>query len=86
MRARHWSTLGIVVAVLAAGVWMNDTRVTQADPVSNGEPHEDDAGGHAHVPAPIGYADAHVPITVWTDPKMIARGKEIYTAIGRAHV
>ncbi len=79
MRAKHWSILGMVAAVLAVGLWIGDTRVIQADPVGNGEPHEEDAGGHAHVPAPLPYADAHVPVSVWTDPKMIARGKEIYT-------
>jgi hypothetical protein len=31
------------------------------------------------VPAPLEYADLHVPPNVWTDPAMIARGKEIYT-------
>jgi len=28
------------------------------------------------VPAPLEYADVHVPLSVWTDPAMIARGKE----------
>ncbi|HXG05054.1 MAG TPA: c-type cytochrome [Candidatus Binatia bacterium] len=46
---------------------------------ANGE-RDEETGGHAHVPAPLEYADAHVPPSVWTDPAMIARGREIYTA------
>jgi mono/diheme cytochrome c family protein len=56
-------------------------------PVSraNGDKHEDKVEhgehdhGHVHAPAPLDYADIHVPLTVWTDPAQIARGKEIYT-------
>jgi mono/diheme cytochrome c family protein len=44
---------------------------------ANGEKDED-TGGHAHVPAPLEYADSHVPPRIWTNQKMIARGKEIY--------
>jgi mono/diheme cytochrome c family protein len=35
---------------------------------------------HDHAAVPAAYADSHVPDRVWTDPAMIARGKEIYTA------
>jgi mono/diheme cytochrome c family protein len=76
MRTTHWSILGVAVVVLAVGLWVGAPSITRADP--NGEKHEDE-GGHAHVPAPLPYADAHVPISVWTDAKMIARGKEIYS-------
>jgi mono/diheme cytochrome c family protein len=38
--------------------------------------HED----HEHPPVPAAYANSYVPIGVWTDPAMIARGKEIFTA------
>jgi mono/diheme cytochrome c family protein len=76
MKARLWSIPGIAIIICAAALWIADPPVTRADP--NGEKHEDE-GGHAHVPAPLAYADGHVPIEVWTDPKMIARGKEIYT-------
>jgi mono/diheme cytochrome c family protein len=37
-------------------------------------------GDHEHPPVPAAYASAHVPDRVWTDPRMIARGREIYTA------
>lgn len=37
-------------------------------------------GDHVHAPVPAAYANAHVPIRVWTDPKMIARGQEIFAA------
>ena len=35
---------------------------------------------HEHPPVPAAYANAHIPLAAWTDSKMIARGKEIYTA------
>jgi mono/diheme cytochrome c family protein len=35
---------------------------------------------HDHAEVPAAYAKAHIPDRVWTDPAMIARGKEIYTA------
>jgi mono/diheme cytochrome c family protein len=37
-------------------------------------------GDHEHPPVPAAYANAHVPSAVWTDPKMIARGREIFGA------
>lgn len=36
--------------------------------------------GHDHPPIPTAYADAHIPPRVWTDSKILARGKELYTA------
>jgi mono/diheme cytochrome c family protein len=36
-------------------------------------------GDHEHPPVPAAYANAHLPVHVWTDAGMIARGKEIYT-------
>src|SRR5262245_41228671 len=40
------------------------------------------AGGqeHVHAPIPAAYKGAHIPARVWTDPTMIAKGKEIYQA------
>jgi mono/diheme cytochrome c family protein len=35
-------------------------------------------GEHVHAPIPSAYAGAHIPARVWTDPKMLARGREIY--------
>jgi mono/diheme cytochrome c family protein len=35
---------------------------------------------HEHPAIPAAYANAHVPIHAWTDPKMIAKGKEIFAA------
>ncbi len=74
MRLRHWPPLVAALAALALAVWASDPLPSRA----NGDKHED-KGGHAHVPAPLEYADAHVPLGVWTDPAMLARGKEIYT-------
>ena len=41
-----------------------------------GSPQHD----HDHPSIPAAYANAHIPTHVWTDPKMLARGKEIFTA------
>ena len=75
MRTRACWLTALGVAVLALAVWIARPPALRADP--NGEDHED-KGGHAHVPAPLDYADAHIPPAVWTDGAMIARGKEIY--------
>lgn len=37
-------------------------------------------GDEDHPPVPPVYAKAHIPVRAWTDRKLIARGKEIYTA------
>jgi hypothetical protein len=37
-------------------------------------------GDHDHPAVPAAYANAHVPAEAWTDPRMIARGKEIFIA------
>lgn len=72
-RKLSWMLIAAAL-LLVVGIWVRPP-VSQADP--NGEGEEE--GEHAHVPAPLEYADAHMPLSVWTDPKMIARGKDIYT-------
>ena len=68
-RRRMLAVVGVVgLAVIA--VWPAIVGVRSAGA------HED----HEHPPVPAAYANAHVPIRVWTDPGMIARGKEIFTA------
>jgi len=74
MQNGRWSLMAGAMAVLALALWGTNPPPTRA----NGDMHEE-KGGHAHVPAPLEYADVHVPLSVWTDPMMIARGKEIYT-------
>src|SRR2546427_2376469 len=75
MRIPSWLLTVIAMVALSVAFWSSDPAPTRA----NGEKDED-KGGHAHVPAPLEYADVHVPPSVWTDAAMIARGKEIYTA------
>jgi len=52
---------------LPLGIWIGAPTVTRADP--NGEEHDDDKGGHVHVPAPLEYADRHAPLSIWTDQR-----------------
>src|SRR5436309_528902 len=74
MRAKLFISLAFAALVLLLGLWLAHPRVIRA----NGEKDEEKAG-HAHVPAPLEYADTHVPLNVWTDQAMIGRGKDIYT-------
>ena len=78
MTTRGWWLSAIGAVAVAFGLWATAPRSSQADMTR--ESHDDDKGGHVHVPAPLPYADAHIPPTVWTDPALIARGKEIYAA------
>src|SRR2546428_474273 len=74
MRAKLFISLASAALVLLLGLGLAHPPVIRA----NGEKDEE-KGGHAHVPAPLEYADTHVPLNVWTDQAMIARGKDIYT-------
>src|SRR3989442_12440920 len=76
MRAKLFMSLASATLVLLLGLWLAHPPVIHAN--GDKDKHEE-KGGHAHVPAPIEYADVHVPLSVWTDAAMIARGKDIYT-------
>lgn len=72
MRSRlGWGLVAVLALAAAAAITL--PPATTADP--NGE---DEEAEHAHVPAPLEYADAHMPPHVWTDTALIARGKAIY--------
>ena len=36
--------------------------------------------GHEHAPLPKEYESAHIPVRVWTDARMLERGKEIFAS------
>src|SRR3989454_5777478 len=74
MRAKLFNSLPSVWSCLLLGLGLPPPPVIRA----NGDKDEE-KGGHAHVPAPLEYADTHVPLNVWTDQAMIGRGKAIYT-------
>src|SRR5947209_10887457 len=74
MRAKLFISLASAALVLLLGRGLAHAPVIRA----NGDKGEE-KGGHAHVPAPLEYADTHVPLNVWTDQAMIGRGKDIYT-------
>ena len=83
-----WKSLGI--AAVGAGVWILGAGIDSAGPGTHkalAQAQQQTApsptgGAHAHVHAPVPpvYANSHIPARVWTDPKMIAKGKEIYAA------
>ena len=56
MRIRSWSLTVVAMAALVIGLWGSNPAPTRA----NGE-KDDEKGGHAHVPAPLEYADVHTP-------------------------
>jgi mono/diheme cytochrome c family protein len=77
----HCWRIAMVVSSIFLGMLLVGPHPSGADVTPGGEEHKEEEGGaHIHVPAPLEYADLHVPPGVWTDPAMIARGKEIYTA------
>ena len=67
--ARGMAIVRIVALVICSG-WF------AAGTVSGVSAHTD----HDHAAVPNEYADAHVPDRVWTDPSILAKGKEIYAA------
>ncbi len=88
MTAAHrlWKSLGI--AAVSAGLWMLGTGIDSIGPgvptiFAQAQQQEaaqaPGAHAHMHAPVPAAYANAHIPARIWTDPKMIAKGKEIYT-------
>ncbi len=76
MLANPFRFLAVAVFVLLVGLCATRPPAGRAN--GDKDKHEQ-KGGHAHVSAPTEYADIHVPLSVWTDARMIARGKEIYT-------
>ena len=42
---------------------------------------DEHAHDHDHPPIPAAYENAHIPTHAWTDPKMLAKGKEIFTEL-----
>ena len=69
----------VLGAGLAVGSWAR-----AQDPAhkheGQGDTHGDARGAHVHAPVPPEYRASHVPSAAWTDPRMIARGKEIYAS------
>jgi mono/diheme cytochrome c family protein len=81
MRMSHCWRIAIVVSSIFLGMFLAGPPPSRSDVTPGGEEHEEEEGGaHIHVPAPLEYADMHVPPSAWTDPAMIGRGKAIYTA------
>ena len=70
-----------VVALAVSASWVAELtlRPAQAGPAKTGD-HGHGHGDHVHAAVPAAYATAHIPPSVWTDPKAIAKGKEIFTA------
>jgi mono/diheme cytochrome c family protein len=68
-----------VSAAWLAGLTLRNAQAQQTQaspPKAKGHGH----GDHEHPAVPAAYANAHIPTRVWTDPKMLAKGKEIFTA------
>ena len=71
----------VVMAFVAIAMSRGEPPVSgivHAGPPKPGE--RGHAHDHEHPPIPPAYATAQLPIAVWTDPKALARGKEIYVA------
>jgi mono/diheme cytochrome c family protein len=80
--------VGLVVsATWLAGLPLQSAQAQQPPPAGApkagpaGHKHGSGAhGDHEHPAVPAAYAKSHIPDHVWTDPKMIAKGKEIFIA------
>jgi len=80
IRARVSVVIAIVsLAVSAAWLAGLTLRNVQAQQ-PQASPPKAAHGDHVHPSIPPEYVNAHIPTRVWTDPKMIAKGKEIFTA------
>lgn len=78
----------VSVVLVVVGLWVSAAWLVQLV-IRNAEgqqaPSAAEIPGHAHgehqhAPIPAAYANARIPDRVWTDPRMIARGKEIFIA------
>src|ERR687887_1812459 len=63
-------------AALALIVWATSPLPTAA----NGKHHKATAGDHVHASVPPEYADTRAAQSVWANPDVLARGREIYLA------
>jgi mono/diheme cytochrome c family protein len=80
IRARVSVVIAIVgLAVSAAWLTGLTPRSVQAQQ-PQASPPKAAHGDHVHPSIPAEYANAHIPTRVWTDPTMIAKGEEIFTA------
>jgi mono/diheme cytochrome c family protein len=70
----------VVSATCLAGLALRNAQAQQAPASAPKAGHQGHKHDHEHPAVPAAYANSHIPAHVWTDPKMIAKGKEIFTA------
>jgi mono/diheme cytochrome c family protein len=80
VRTKDSCLVTLAVFFFTVGGWVPPPPTSHADVGHEAHAEGQRMGGHMHVPAPLAYADAHAPPSVWTDATIIARGKEIYAA------
>ena len=69
-----------VSAAWLAGLTLRHAQAQQQASQPKAKGHGHAHGDHEHPAVPAAYANARIPTEVWTDPKMIAKGKEIFVA------
>lgn len=75
----------VMVGLVVAGIGLADISARNATAQQPSTPrpavgdHGHAHGDHEHPAIPAAYASVQIPIRVWTDPQMIARGREIFT-------
>ena len=86
MTKQRLFSMTLSVVGIATGLWTTHSNVSGADRVAQhvladaqklGDPQTNDHS-HMHAPIPESYANANIPTRVWTDPKMLARGRELF--------
>ena len=70
----------VVSATWLAGFTLRSAQAQQAPASAPKAGHQGHKHDHEHPAVPAAYAKSHIPDHVWTDPKMIAKGKEIFMA------
>jgi mono/diheme cytochrome c family protein len=71
--------IALVVTVVIGGLLSAAAGRGQSEQPAPDHQHGDAAEGHLHAPIPPEYKSAHLPASAWTNPRLIARGKQIHT-------
>jgi mono/diheme cytochrome c family protein len=82
--SRHVAVAGTVALAVSitwlAGVGGRGAQAQHAPAKSSTAGHAHKHGDHDHPQIPAAYSNAHIPSRIWTDPKALARGKELFAA------
>jgi mono/diheme cytochrome c family protein len=73
-----WMALALLPGPLIAHDPKPDPGAAARPPGAAPHSHEAEGDAHVHPPVPPEYQSTHVPAAAWTNPRLLARGREIY--------